>query len=132
MPHTVRGKETQGCSDCHVSKDKDNNAWLAQVTLQGTNFVNFMGRYVYVAATDALEAVAVTEHTEPQAVYGSNLHKLAYKDDFDKFVGEGRELKEHYENKGRPEVLQVQVRGEYAYAAAGKGGLRVYDVASNT
>jgi hypothetical protein len=25
--------------------------------------------------------------------------------------------------------LQVQVRGEYAYAAAGKGGLRVYDVA---
>ena len=43
--------------------------------------------------------------------------------------GDGRELKEHYENKGRPEVLQVQVRGEYAYAAAGKGGLRVYDVA---
>lgn len=129
VPHTVRGKETQGCSDCHVSKDKDNNAWLAQVMLQGTNFVNFMGRYVYVAATDALEAVAVTEHNEPQAVYGSNLHKLAYKDDFDKFVNGGRELIEVYENKGRPEVLQVQVRGEYAYAAAGKGGLRVYDVA---
>ena len=129
VPHTVRGKETQGCSDCHVSKDKDNNAWLAQVTLQGTNFVNFMGRYVYVAATDALEAIAVTEHSEPQAVYGSNLHKLAYKDDFDKFVNDGRELKEHYENKGRPEVLQVQVRGEYAYVAAGRGGLRVYDVA---
>ncbi len=129
VPHTVRGKETQGCSDCHVSKDKDNNAWLAQVTLQGTNFVNFMGRYVYVAATDALEAVAVTEHTEPQAVYGSNLHKLAYKDDFDKFVTDGRELKESYENKGRPEALSVQVRGEYAYVAAGKGGLRVYDVA---
>jgi len=129
VPHTVRGKETQGCSDCHVSKDKDNNAWLAQVMLQGTNFVNFMGRYVYIAGTDALEAVAVTEHTEPQAVYGSNLHKLAYKDNFDKFVKEGRELEEVYENKGRPEVLQVQVRGEYAYTAAGKGGLRVYDVA---
>ncbi len=97
--------------------------------LQGTNFVNFMGRYVYIAASDALEAVAVTEHTEPQAVYGSNLHKLAYKDNYDKFVDGGRELKEVYENKGRPEVLQVQVRGEYAYAAAGKGGLRVYDVA---
>ncbi len=129
VPHTVRGRETQGCSDCHVSKDKDNNAWLAQVMLQGTNFVNFMGRYVYVAATDALEAVAVTEHTEPQAVYGSNLHKLAYKDDFDKFVAGARELDEAYENKGRPEVLQVQVRGEYAYVAAGKGGLRIYDVA---
>ena len=129
VPHTVRGRETQQCSDCHVSKDKDNNAWLAQVMLQGTNFVNFMGRYVYVAATDALEAVAVTEHTEPQAVYGSNLHKLAYKNNFDGFVKDGRVLEEHYENKGRPEVLSVQVRGEYAYVAAGKGGLRVYDIA---
>ena len=129
VPHTVRGKESQTCSDCHVSKDGDNNAWLAQVMLQGTNFVNFMGRYVFVAATDALEAVAVTEHEEPQAVYGSTLHKLAYKDDYEKFVKSGRELKEYYENKGRPEALQVQVRGEYAYVAAGKGGLRVYDIA---
>jgi len=129
VPHTVRGRETQQCSDCHVSKDKDNNAWLAQVMLQGTNFVNFMGRYVYIAATDALVAVAVTEHTEPQAVYGSNLHKLAYKDNFDEFVEDGRKLSEVYENKGRPEALSVQVRGEYAYVAAGKGGLRVYDIA---
>jgi len=129
VPHTVRGKETQTCSDCHVSKEKDNNAWLAQVMLQGTNFVNFMGRYVYIAATDALEAVAVTEHTDPQAVYGSTLHRIAYKDDYDEFVKGGRELNEVYENKGRPEALQVQMRGEYAYVAAGKGGLRVYDIA---
>ena len=129
VPHTVRGKETQGCSDCHVSKDKNNNAWLAQVMLQGTNFVNFMGRYVYIAAAHALEVVPVTERTEPQAVYGSTLHKLAYKDNYDEFVEDGRELHTVYENKGRPEVLQVQVRGEYAYTAAGKGGLRVYDVA---
>lgn len=129
VPHTVRGKESQTCSDCHASKDGDNNAWLAQTYLQGTNFVNFMGRYVYVAAGEALEAVAVTEHSEPQAVYGSNLHRLAYKNDFERFVKNGRELKEYYENKGRPEVLGVQVRGEYAYVAAGKGGLRVYDVA---
>ncbi|MEO7539174.1 MAG: hypothetical protein ABIV21_04060, partial [Pyrinomonadaceae bacterium] len=129
VPHTVRGRETAHCSDCHVSKDKNNNAWLAQVMLQGTNFVNFMGRYVYIAGTDALEAVAVTEHGEPQAVYGSTLHRLAYKDNFDEFVKDGRELEEVYENKGKPEVLQVQVRGEYAYTAAGKGGLRVYDIA---
>lgn len=129
VPHTVRGRETKTCSDCHVSKEKDNNAWLAQVMLQGTNFVNFMGRYVYVAATHSLDAVVVTEQDEPQAVLGSNLHKLAYKNNFDKFVQSGRELKEVYENKGRPEALSVQVRGEYAYVAAGKGGLRVYDVA---
>lgn len=129
VPHTVRGRETQQCSDCHVSQDRDNNAWLAQVYLQGTNFVNFMGRYVYVAAGHALEAVAVTEHNEPQAVYGSTLHKLAYKKNYDEFVEDGRELTEVYENKGRPEALSVQVRGEYAYVAAGEGGLRVYDVA---
>ena len=27
----------------------DNNAWMAQLLMQGTNLVNFMGRYVYVA-----------------------------------------------------------------------------------
>jgi hypothetical protein len=97
--------------------------------LQGTNFVNFLGRYVYVAATDALEAVAVTEHDEPQAVYGSKLHEVAFRNNFEKFVKDGRELEEVYENKGRPEALSVQVRGEYAYVAAGKGGLRVYDIA---
>ncbi len=129
VPHTVRSKETRNCSDCHVSDKNDNNAWLAQVMLQGTNFVNFMGRYVYIAAEHSLEAVAVTEHTEPQAVYGSNLHKLAYKDNFDKFVKGGRELKEYYENKGKPQALQVQVRGEYAYVAAGEGGVRIYDIA---
>src|SRR5207302_6469016 len=45
------------------------------------------------------------------------------------FVSGGRELKEAYEHKGNPRVLQVQLRGEYAYVAAGEGGLRVYDVA---
>src|SRR6266404_1748618 len=78
VPHTVRATETKTCSDCHVSRNNDNNAWLAQVLLQGTNFVNFMGRYVYVAASEQLEAVAATEHTDPQAVYGSTLHKYAY------------------------------------------------------
>ena len=41
----------------------------------------------------------------------------------------GAELREAYEHKGNPRVLQVQLRGEYAYVAAGEGGLRVYDVA---
>ena len=31
VPHTVRGRETKGCSDCHVSKDNNNNAWMAQL-----------------------------------------------------------------------------------------------------
>ncbi len=129
VPHTVRGKETKGCSDCHVSKDNDNNAWLAQLLLQGTNFVNFMGRYVYVAADHALEAVIVTEQSEPQAVIGSTLHRIAYPDNYSKFERDGRKLKNFFEHAGNPKVLQVQTRGEYAYVAAGEGGLRVYDIA---
>jgi hypothetical protein len=130
VPHTVRAKETKDCSDCHVSKDNDNNAWLAQTYLQGTNFVNFMGRYVYVAAEHSLEVVPVTERAEPQAVYGSTLHKLAYPQSYDNFVNKGkRKLSYFFEHVGNPEVLQVQLRGEYAYVAAGEGGLRVYDVA---
>ena len=47
-PHTVRTKETKTCTDCHLSRQNDNNAWMAQLLLQGTNFVNFLGRYAYV------------------------------------------------------------------------------------
>jgi len=129
VPHTVRATETKGCTDCHVSKNNDNNAWMAQVLLQGTNFVNFMGRFVYVAADDALEVVVATERSEPQAVMGSSLHKIAFPGNYRKFVARGSELSEFYEHKGNPRVLQVQLRGEYAYVAAGEGGLRVYDVA---
>ena len=75
---------------------------MAQLLMQGTNFVNFMGRYVYVASEDALEVVPVTEHTEPQAVIGSTLQEVAYPDDFRDFVAGGRRLKTFYEHKGNP------------------------------
>jgi len=129
VPHTVRATETKGCTDCHVAKDNNNNAWMAQLLMQGTNFVNFMGRFVYVAAEHSLEVVPVTEREDPQAVIGSTLHKVAYPDNYKNFVEGGRELKEYYEHIGNPEVLQVQMRGEYAYVAAGEGGLRIYDIA---
>jgi len=46
-PHTVSAQgTTKGCTDCHVAEDNSNNAWMAQLLLQGTNFVNFFGRYV--------------------------------------------------------------------------------------
>ena len=31
VPHTVRSAETKTCTDCHVSQQNDNNAWLAQL-----------------------------------------------------------------------------------------------------
>jgi hypothetical protein len=129
VPHTVRAKETKQCSDCHVSAANDNNAWMAQLLLQGTNFMNFMGRYIFVATGQhGLEAVAVAEHDEPNAIYGSDLHRIAYPDNYKKFVAQGRRLTTSYEHSGN--VIDVQARGEYAYAALGKGGFRVFDIAN--
>src|SRR5215467_7880576 len=95
---------------------------MAQVLLEGTNFVNLVGRYAYVGeGRHGFEAVAVTEHDEPQAVIGSYLHKLAYPD-------RSREITEAYEHGGN--ILSLQLRGEYLYAAKGKDGIEIYDVAN--
>ena len=129
VPHTVRARETKQCSDCHVSAQNDNNAWMAQLLLQGTNFMNFMGRYVYVATgKKGFEAIAVAEHDEPEAIYGSDLQRNAYPGDYKKFVDHRRELSTTYEHPGN--VLDIQARGEYAYAALGSGGFRAYDIAN--
>jgi hypothetical protein len=129
VPHTVRARETKQCSDCHVSEQNDNNAWMAQLVLQGTNFMNFMGRYVYVATGNkGFEAVTVAEHDEPEAIYGSDLHRVAYPEDYKKFVAHNRELHAASEHAGN--VLDIQARGEYAYTADGAGGFRVYDIAN--
>jgi hypothetical protein len=46
----VRGAgATRKCSDCHLAAENDNNAWLAQLLLLGTNQTNFIGRYCWVA-----------------------------------------------------------------------------------
>ena len=129
VPHTVRAKETKQCSDCHVSAQNENNAWMAQLLLQGTNFMNFMGRYVYVATGNrGFEAIAVAEHDEPEAIYGSDLQRIAYPANYKKFLEHHRELHVAAEHTGN--VLDIQARGEYAYAALGSGGLRVYDIAN--
>ena len=129
VPHTVRAKETKTCTDCHVSLSKDNNAWMAQLLVQGTNFLNQLGRFAYVAdGTDGLSAIAIAERDEPEAIIGSDLHRVAYPERYRKHVAEKSELREAYEHKGT--VLDLQLRGEYLYAAMGAGGLRVFDVAN--
>ncbi|HVS33753.1 MAG TPA: hypothetical protein VMS98_20120 [Thermoanaerobaculia bacterium] len=129
VPHTVRSKETQACSSCHISEANDNNAWLAQTYLQGTNFVNFVGRFAWVATgDDGFEAIAVTEWEEPQAVIGSYLHKLAYPDWYANHQKRKKELAEGYHHHGHAKM--VQLRGEYLYAANGDRGFEAYDVAN--
>src|SRR5208282_196507 len=129
VPHTVRAKETKQCSDCHISSAGDNNAWMASMLLQGTNFVNFMGRYVFVATGDkGYEAVAVAEHDEPEAIIGSDLQRMAYPDNYQRHLAKKRELQTAEEHHGH--VLDLQARGEYLYAAEGKHGFRIYDIAN--
>jgi hypothetical protein len=152
--HTVRKTETKTCSDCHVAEANDNNAIMAQLLLLGTNTVNFVGLHAWVGLGDGLEAVRVTEWSEPQAVFGSYLQKYAYPDFYKLHVEKnGRELINW--RRGKPfvkglkggegdaaedinnvvhktggEARCLQLRGEYMYVAEGRGGFRVYDVAS--
>ncbi len=132
FPHTVRTRETKECKDCHVSKENDNNAIMAQLLLLGTNFVNFMGHYAWVAAgEEGLEAVQVTEWDEPQAVIGSYLHRYAYPDYYKAHRERGMELEESHRHHGAGgSTRSIQMRGEYLYTAAGSDGFRVYDIAN--
>lgn len=153
FPHTVRRTETKTCSDCHLSAKDDNNAIMAQLLLLGTNTANFVGLNAWTGLENGFEAVRVTEWSEPQAVIGSYLQKYAYPDYWRMHVERnGRELKDWVRGKtfdrkasGETHPLEefrnvvkgtadrvgcLQLRGEYMYVAEGKGGFRVYDVAS--
>ena len=127
--HTVRKTETKTCTDCHVSERNDNNAIMAQLLLQGTNFVNFVGFNAWVGGTGGIEAVQVTEYDEPQAVIGSYLHRYAYPDWYRAHQERNRVLDESYTHTGGVTGC-LQLRGEYLYVAEGSKGMRVYDVAS--
>jgi len=141
FPHTVRTREARKCTDCHLSKDEDNNWRLAQTLMLGTNAANFLGRYCYVGSgSGGLDAVVVTEITEPQAVFGSRLHQVAYPKNYAAHVEAEGKLSEAYHHGantlagvtvpfGGEEVRSLQLRGEYLYTANGSGGLKAYDVA---
>jgi hypothetical protein len=115
---------------------------MAQLLMQGTGYTNFMGRYCWVAAKDhGLYGIIVTEQEEPQAVIGSKLHSLAFPDFFHKHKKHGYKLQYAQHHAGtdvgdfllhplrKANILQVQPRGEYLYAACGEGGLRLFDIA---
>ncbi|HSS28214.1 MAG TPA: hypothetical protein VLL50_09680 [Usitatibacter sp.] len=129
-PHTERKTETKGCGDCHVSESNDNNAIMAQLLLEGTGFVNFVGLNAWLGEERHVQAVTVTEWSEPQAVIGSYLQRYAYPDDFAAHGKRGMRLEEAYDHGSGGPVGCLALRGEYLYAAEGRGGVRVYDVAS--
>jgi hypothetical protein len=120
--------------------------------LLGTNFVNFVGMHAYSGLDGGIQATRVTEWEEPQAVIGSYLHRYAYPDYWKAHQDHGRELIEWKRGdrlgpklSGEPHAIEefsntvqsapgavqcLQLRGEYLFVSEGKGGFRVYDVAS--
>jgi hypothetical protein len=130
--HTTSGVgTTKNCSDCHISEDNDNNAIMTQLLGFGTGTVNFFGRFAYVGTEDdGLNAVVWTERTEPQAAIGSHLHKYAYPDFFKQHLDNNSVLKESHHHHAKGGALDLQLRGEYLYAALGKRGFGVFDVAN--
>ena len=142
VPHTVRGRgETKTCNDCHLSAKNDNNAQMAQLLMQGTNFMNFVGRYCWVGAgKHGIHAVEVTERDEPQTVIGSTMHQIVYPNRFRKHRDSdsllsasrhpGKDIGDTLLTpRTHPEILSLLARGEYLYAACGEGGIRVFDIA---
>jgi hypothetical protein len=129
-PHTERKTETKQCTDCHVSQANDNNAQMAQLMLQGTNFVNFVGFNAWVGEAKRVTAVQVTEWDEPQAVIGSYLQKYAYPDWYAQHQKRDLRLPTESTHGTADAVRCLQLRGEYLYVAEGSGGMRVYDVAA--
>ncbi|MBT5199895.1 MAG: hypothetical protein HOM06_20300, partial [Gammaproteobacteria bacterium] len=127
--HTVRKTETRVCTDCHLAGDNNNNAIMAQTLGYGTDFIDFIGFHTWVGTEGSVEAVRVTEWSEPQAVIGSYLQKIVYPDFFGEHIERGLELKTGHGHRSG-EVNCLQLRGEYLYAAAGDKGMVVYDVAS--
>jgi hypothetical protein len=92
--------------------------------------VNFVGFNAWVGEERHVEAVQVTEWDEPQAVIGSYLHRHAYPDWHAEHEKRSRRLPEAHDHATRGGAACIAVRGEYLYAAEGRGGLRVYDIAS--
>jgi hypothetical protein len=131
FPHTTSSVgTTKNCTDCHLSKNNDNNAWMTQLLGFGTGSVNFFGRYAYIGeGREGLHAVVWTEADEPQAVIGSHLHSIAYPANYQKHVDGGSLLTESYEHNGH-DIQDIWLRGEYLYTANGPGGFEVFDLAN--
>ncbi len=126
---------------------------MAQLLLLGTNTINFVGMHAWTGLEGGFEAVRVTEWSEPQAVIGSYLQKFAYPDYYKLHVEKnkrelinwqrGKAFDKHASGETNPPELFrnvtkgtkdrvncLQLRGEYMFVAEGRGGFRVYDVAS--
>ena len=102
---------------------------MAQVLLQGTNFVNFIGpvrlrrrRRPRLRRRWWCRARRTAGSHRQRRFTSSRIPK-----NYAKFTKK-RELNEAYHHHG--DIESLQLRGEYLYTAKGKHGIEVYDVAN--
>jgi hypothetical protein len=119
FPHTTSGGgTTKNCTDCHLSKDNDNNAIMTQLLGFGNGSVNFFGRYAYVGAGRGGAAHPEGRHVSDQRYDAIFLSNLAAGD-------LGRDLMKLVESAVRDfGVGLVCIGGDQSYAA---GGYRLVD-----
>ncbi len=130
VPHTVRVTETRQCSDCHISKEEDNNARLAVLFNLGTQATDLVGPYAWLATgAGGISAVRVTDGWEPQPVIGSNYHRLRFPKLHAAHVENDRTLVEE-QRHGSRHAQSLQIHGEYMLVADGPGGFRAFDIAN--
>jgi hypothetical protein len=119
FPHTTSGKgTTKSCTDCHLSKADDNNAWMTQLLGFGTGTVNFFGRYAWVGGDQEVHGIVWTESEEPQAAIGSSFHKIAYPRNFEDHLKNKQVLTTGYAHHAGV-INDLTLRGEYLYTANG-------------
>ena len=115
---------------------------MAQLLMQGTDYVNFIGRYCWVAAGEhGLAAWSSPSATSRRRSSAATLHQLAFPDYFQKHVERGGKLEHAHEHPGsdigeRLAPSAAQARGprragarRVPLAACGEDGLRVFDIA---
>ena len=103
---------------------------MAQLLLLGTNFVNFMGRFVYVATGQGgVEAVAVTEMDEPQAVIGSDLHQLAYPEQYAAHEKRRPRADDRRSITARRTRSACRCAASTSTSPTATGGFKVFDIA---
>ena len=130
VPHTVRAKETKQLHRLPRLRRQRQQRLDGPAAAPGHELHELHGPLRLRGHRQRrFEAVAVAEHDEPEAIFGSDLQRIAYPDNYKKFVARHRELSKPSPNIAG-NVLDIQARGEYAYAANGPGGFRVYDIAN--
>ena len=129
-PHTVRATETKTCTDCHVSARWRQQCLDGAATDAGHQPGEFHGalclrgggiqRIRRGSGGRARRSAGGLRQRSPQAGLFRTTTKSC------------RSIMASWKKRTIKEgnVLDVQLRGEYLYAAMGKGGFRVFDVAN--